>query len=330
MSTGAGRAGAPPAGRGRGGAGRRRDPAPAPSRTCSRPGGRRPGLCGPALHCCGGWRRGAGRARRHLCVSLSPRRGARKARPRKEDRPSSPQAWAAGLGGGGTAGRDAPAGRGRMMGGLGTGSTGRPTPDHREAPGPGGGELCSWGRRAGGGPWIPRAGRGSGPARAFGKAPPAKFTGARAYAGPAEIDLGGGPARAWLWLWPWPRGCSGDACRSPGALRGLPAGLSLPAAAAGYLLGPRFANRNTPSKTGHRREKWPRIPLLGSPFKATGLLSQGLRPGGQAEGGGMKIPHWLIGAEKCPRPPHPSALQFPPTPFPPIPRGPGLLTDLQS
>lgn len=86
-------------------------------------------------------------------------------------------------------------------------------------------------------------------------------------------------------------GCSG-------ALLVLPAGLSLPEAAAGCFLGPRFANRNTPSKTGHRKEKWPRIPLLGSPFKATGSLSQETALEGMLEVEGMEKTHGLMGAVK--------------------------------
>lgn len=78
VSAGAGRArGASGAGAARGEGARRggaaAGPAAAPSRTCSRPGGGRPGLCSPALHCCGGWGRGAGRPWRLLCVSPSPR-----------------------------------------------------------------------------------------------------------------------------------------------------------------------------------------------------------------------------------------------------------------
>ena len=86
-------------------------------------------------------------------------------------------------------------------------------------------------------------------------------------------------------------GCSG-------ALLVLPAGLSLPEAAAGCFLGPRFANRITPSKTGHRKEKWPRIPLLGSPFKATGSLSQETALEGMLEVEGMEKTHGLMGAVK--------------------------------
>lgn len=155
------------------------------------------------------------------------------------------------------------------------------------------------GAPSGWGPRISGTGRGSRLARAFGKALPAKFTAAQACAGPAETDPGGGLARASLR--PRARGCSGAACRSPGALSGLPAGLSLPAEAAGYLLGRRFANRITPSKSGHKKEKWPGIPLLGSPFKAfhRALALEGMRWGGREEGT-EKTPHWLMGSEKCP------------------------------
>lgn len=120
-------------------------------------------------------------------------------------------------------------------------------------------------------------------------------------------------------------------CRlqDPDALRELSAG-SPPAChyhrrLQGILLGPRLANKNTLSKTGHKKEKWPGIPLLGSPFKATGRLLRGPCSGGHSGGWGMKKTlHWLMGAEKYPRTP----LHFSsPSPFPDIPHHPGLLAD---
>lgn len=55
-----------------------------------------------------------------------------------------------------------------------------------------------------------------------------------------------------------------------------------------------------------KKEKWPRIPLLGSPFKATGTLSQGTNcPRRYGGGGGREIiSHGLMGAVRYPRTPH--------------------------
>lgn len=140
------------------------------------------------------------------------------------------------------------------------------------------------GAQSGWGPRISRTGRGSGPVRAFGKALPAKFMGMQACAGPAKTDPGRGP-RSGL-----------AAAAGPGLQRRrLPEPRRPPRAprrpvftapaAAGYLLEPRFANRNTPSKSGYKREKWARIPLVGALFKGPGHFSQRLRPGGHAGAG---------------------------------------------
>lgn len=122
----------------------------------------------------------------------------------------------------------------------------------------------------------------------------AKFTGARACAGPAETHPRGGPAGA-------PGVCL---CRR--RLQGVYWGQ-------GLLTGTR------PPKLALKRGKWPRIPLLGSPFKATGTLSQGTALEG------------MLGVEEWRRPlmvpPHTSLLFSPPSPLPPMPHCPGQLTD---
>lgn len=233
-----------PAGSGRGGAGRRWDRAAAPWRTCCRPGAgvpasaARPSIVAAAGE---GGRGGPG----GVSPSRFPRAGAQRGlnpprgeacKPLSRGRPG----WGEG--------------RPRCPRGAGTRGEGRRdlgplTPDRQEARGRGGGELCSWGGRARG--ELAHAGPVEAPSRRASRRAPGPSSRAR------------GPARGLR------RPIPAGALLRPGRghLLVLPAtGLSLPEAAAGHLLGPRFANRNSLSTTGPKKGKMAPNPTAGESF----------------------------------------------------------------
>lgn len=145
-----------------------------------------------------------------------PEKGSREGQtPQRGQALKSPGLGRRGVGGGRA--EMPPRGGDAGWGAWGPRSTGRPTPDHGEAAGPGGGELCSWGRRAGGGLGYP--GLGEAPARR-----------ARSERHPRPSSRACGPARALrrsisAGAWPGP-GCG----RGPGAAATMPAGAPAPSA----------------------------------------------------------------------------------------------------